>query len=109
MFQKRSKYLRTAAAASLLATCVMVCACSERSNREDFATRLKGKTEQEVLTNAGKPATVDNTQPEHPAWTYTSRTFDVQNQNKFDAKTVVIFSRSSEGKLVVSEVRFEND
>jgi len=108
MFPKRSEFLNTVAAASLLATCIMLGACSERSNREDFATQLRGKTEQEVMRNAGKPAAVDNTKPEHPAWTYTSRTFDVQNQNKFDAKTVVIFSRSPEGKLVVAEVRFEN-
>lgn len=100
-------YLRTATAAAILGVCLAFGACSEKMNRDDFAQQLKGKTEQEVLKNAGKPNTRDDTKADRHVWTYTARTFDVQNQNKFDAKTVVIFSPSTEGKMVVAEVLFE--
>jgi hypothetical protein len=99
--------LRAAAAAAILASCLLFSACSERMNREDFVTLLKSKTEQEVLKIEGKPTTVDDKAADRHVWTYTSRTFDVSNKNKMDAKTIVIFSPSAEGKLVVTQVLFE--
>lgn len=100
-------HLRTAATAAIVALCLVAGACSERVNREDFATQLRGKTEAETLKFAGKPSSVDDESADRHLWTYTDRTFDVNNQNKFDAKTIVIFTRSAEGKLVVTEVKFE--
>ena len=100
-------HLRAAATAAILAICLVLGACSERMNREDFVTLLKGKTEQEVLKLEGKPTTADDKAGERHVWTYASRTFDVSNQNKMDAKTIVIFGRSAEGKMVVTEVLFE--
>ena len=100
-------YVRTAATAAILTPCLALGACSERTNREDFASLIKGKTEQEVRKNAGKPDSVDETKKDRHVWTYNSRTFDVQQQNKFDARTVVVFTRSPEGKMVVAEVKFE--
>jgi hypothetical protein len=99
--------LRVAAAAVILGVGLAVGACAERTNREDFATLLKGKTEPEVLKLAGKPETVDDKAADRHVWTYTSRTFDVSNKNKLDAKTIVIFSPSAEGKMVMTEMRFE--
>ena len=104
---RMSVALHAVATAAILAICLVLGACSERVNREDFATLLKGKTEQEVLKVAGKPATVDDKAADRHVWTYTSRTFDVNNKNKFDAKTIVIFSRSAEGKMVMTEMQFE--
>lgn len=100
-------YLRVAAAAAILAVSMAIGACAERMNREDFASLVRGKTEADVLKNAGKPSNVDDKSADRHVWTYTSRTFDVQNQNKTDAKTIVIFAPSSEGKMVVAEVKFE--
>jgi hypothetical protein len=100
-------YVRTAATAAILSLCLALGACSERTNREDFASLIKGKTEQEVRKNAGKPDSVDETKKDRHVWTYNSRTFDVQQQNKLDAKTIVIFTPSTEGKMVVAEVKFE--
>ena len=100
-------YLRTAATAAFLATCLVLGACSERTNREDFTSQLMRKTEPEVLKYLGKPATVDDKKGDRHVWTYTSRTFDVQNNNKFDDRTIVIFTPSAEGKMAVSEVKFE--
>ena len=99
--------LRAAATAAILAICLALGACSERINRDDFVTLVKGKTEQEVLKIEGKPTTVDDKSGERHVWTYASRTFDVSNQNKMDAKTIVTFTPSAEGKFVVTQVRFE--
>ena len=100
-------YVRTAATAAILTLCLTLVACSERTNREDFASLIRGKTEQEVRKHAGKPASIDETKRDRHVWTYETRTFDVQHQNKFDARTVVIFTPSAEGKMVVAEVKFE--
>jgi hypothetical protein len=105
---KIDNYLRTAATTAILAACLVLGACSERTNREDFTSQLMRKTEPEVMKYLGKPVTVDDKSGTRHVWTYTSRTFDVQNQNKFDARTLVIFTPSAEGKMAVSEVKFEN-
>ena len=102
-----NRHLRTAATALALAACLVLGACSERTNRDDFASLIKGKTEQEVLKNAGKPSKVEEPSNSRHVWTYTSRTFDVQNGNKLDSKTIVIFAPSPEGTMVVAEVKFE--
>ena len=100
-------HLRAAVTAAILALCLVLGACSERVNREDFAQQLKGKTEPEVLKYAGKPDVKDDQRGDRHVWTYNHRTFDVQNNNKFDAKTIVIFTPSAEGKMAVGEVKFE--
>jgi len=108
MFPNISRHLRLAATVATVALCFALGGCAEKINREDFAQQLKGKTEPEVLKNAGKPDAKDETKSDRHVWTYNSRTFDVQNQNKFDARAIVIFTPSSEGKMAVAEVKFEN-
>jgi hypothetical protein len=99
--------LRAAAAATILAVTFALGACGERMNREDFATLIKGKTEEEVLKSTGKPKSVEEPSADRHVWTYGSRTFDVEHQNKMDDKAVVVFTRSPEGKMTVAEVKFE--
>ena len=93
--------------AAILAVCLALGACAEKMNRDDFAQLIKGKTEQDVLKNAGKPATKDESQSNQHVWTYKSRTFDVQQGNKTDNETVVIFTPGGEGKWTVAEVKFQ--
>src|SRR5689334_25261342 len=45
-------YMRTAPTALILTLCLTLGACSERTNREDFSSLIKGKTEQQVRKNA---------------------------------------------------------
>lgn len=101
--------LRAGTVTAILIGCLALGACSEKTNREDFATLTKGKTQDQVLSSAGKPALRSDTADGRPVWTYTSRTFDIQNQNKFDAKTRVIFgfNPAVQGQLIVSEVVYE--
>jgi hypothetical protein len=99
--------LRAAATAATLTVCLVLGACADRMNREDFSMLIRGKTEQEVLKNTGKPSKTEEPSADRHVWTYNSRTFDVSNHNKFDDKTIVIFAPSAEGKMVVAEVKFE--
>jgi hypothetical protein len=99
--------LRAVATAGILALTLVFAGCSERTNREDFASLIRGKTETEVRKNAGKPDSVEEPSKDLHVWTYKSRTFDVNKSNKFDDKTIVTFSPSPEGKMVVADVKFE--
>jgi hypothetical protein len=103
---KFENHLRTAVTTAILGACLVLAACGERTNREDFVGLIKGKTELQVRTNAGKPASIDDQSSSRHVWTYTSRTFDVQRQNKTDGKTIVTFTPGADGKLVVSDVKF---
>lgn len=89
-----------------MAAALVLGACSPMENRDDFAMALKNKTDTEVLKYAGKPTTIDNTNPERVAWVYKSRTFDVETR-KTDPETDVIFSSGSDGKLHVVDVVFK--
>jgi len=89
-----------------MAAALILGACSPMENRDDFAMALKNKTDTEVLKYAGKPTTIDNTNPERVAWVYKSRTFDVETR-KTDPETDVIFSSGSDGKLHVVDVVFK--
>lgn len=104
MFQ--TKTLRAVAAVGAMAALLAFGGCAETTNREDFASLLKNKTEPEVLKFAGKPAEVDAARPERTTWIYKSRTFDVATR-KTDPKTSVIFTPAADGKLHVAEVTFD--
>jgi hypothetical protein len=77
-------------------------------SREDFAARVKDKSDVEVKQAVGKPSAVDESRPDQVTWTYHSRTFNVEERNKFDSKSIVVFSKAgSDGKLRAVDVRFE--
>ena len=106
MFYMLKSKLVSAAIAVMLG--VALSACSEMLSREDFATRVKDKSDAEVKKTIGKPAAVDETKPDQVTWTYNSRTFNVQEGNKFDSKSVVVFSKAGgEGKMKAVDVQFE--
>ncbi|MES2564496.1 MAG: hypothetical protein V4637_17505 [Pseudomonadota bacterium] len=102
----QNKTLRAFAAIGTVAAALAFSGCAETTNREDFTSQLKNKTEPEVLKWAGKPAQVDAAKPEQTAWVYKSRTFDVGTR-KTDPKTTVLFTPGADGKLHVSEVKFD--
>ncbi len=98
---------KLAVVAAVAATFVLA-ACSEILSREDFAARVKDKSDTEVAKLIGKPAEVDASNPDQVTWTYGSKTFNIQAGNKFDNKTIVIFSKAAaDGKLKTKEVKYE--
>src|SRR4026207_2370528 len=74
--------------------------CSAMLSRDDFAARVKDKSDSEVAKLVGKPAVVDSSKPNEVTWTYNSRTFNVEERNKFDSKAVVVFAKTpTDGQL----------
>jgi hypothetical protein len=100
-------YPTAVARAAVLAAGVMLAGCGEMYNRGDFEALVKNKSDKEVAARIGKPFATDENKPGQVRWTYTSRTFSIGNGNKRDAKTVVIFSRASDGTLRATEVLYD--
>jgi hypothetical protein len=99
---------KVAAVATAISLGVALAACSEMLSREDFAARVKDKSDAEVKKAVGTPAAVDESRPDQVTWTYNSRTFNIGENNKFDSKAVVVFSKAgSDGKLKAADVKFE--
>jgi|SoiMethySBSTD1v2_1073268.scaffolds.fasta_scaffold301357_2 hypothetical protein len=94
----------TALAAALSLT-VALSACSDTYSRDDFTTAAIGKSEQEITAKFGKPSEVDESNPEHVVWVYKHETFNLQDQNKIDSKTMVIFEGAA-GSRHVAKVDF---
>ena len=94
--------------AATLALGVVFAGCSEMLSRDDFAARVKDKSDAEVAKLVGKPTAVDSSKPNEVTWTYNARTFNVDERNKFDSKAVVVFAKGpSDGQLRAVDVRFE--
>ena len=92
----------------LLAAVCVLAGCGDVYSRDDFRTAVVGKSAAEVSQQFGKPDTVDSPDPSHTVWTYKHKTFDLANQNKRDAETVVTFDKPSEGgKPQVVSVEFK--
>jgi hypothetical protein len=96
------------AAVVALAGIVAVAGCTEIHTRDDFTAKVDGKSMQDVRAVIGKPLTVDEGEAGSVMWTYERRTIDIENKNKRDARTVVVFTApASDGGGTVSQVRFE--
>ncbi|HEX2825795.1 MAG TPA: hypothetical protein VHP37_05575 [Burkholderiales bacterium] len=98
--------IRFSKAAAIAVATLTLIACSELMSRSDFEARVKEKAEHEVRKDIGKPAAVDST-GDLVKWTYVNRTFNIDDANKFDARTVVVFSPSHDGSLKAREIHFE--
>lgn len=99
---------RVLGAAVLVIATLAGVGCGDIHARSEFTGLVMGKSEEEVVSKVGKPAAVDAGNPDRVTWTFNSTTFDVDNQNKRDSKTVVVFQRSAAtGKLSVAEVSFK--
>lgn len=103
-----SAFFRRVAAVTGVAACLVIAGCGEPLSRDDFAARVKDKSDTEVAKAIGKPAAVDTTAPDQVTWTYTSRTFNIEDGNKFDSKALVVFSKAgSNGGFRATDVKFE--
>jgi hypothetical protein len=53
----------------------------------------------------GKPVSIDAANPDKPRWVYQKKTFDPDNFNQVDEKTIIILEKKN-GKLVGVDVLF---
>ncbi|MFO1325507.1 MAG: hypothetical protein U1F15_15790 [Burkholderiales bacterium] len=93
--------------ALLIAVPLVLAACSGGYQRGIFTGYVVDSTEEEITKKIGKPDAIDNSNPNAPRWTYNKKTFDPENQNKTDEKTIVVLRKDlNTGKLVGAEVQY---
>ena len=93
--------------ALLIALPLVLAACSGGYQRGIFTGYVVDATEEEITGKIGKPDQVDNSNPNAPRWTYNKKTFDPDNMNRTDEKTIVVLKRDPKsGKLVGAEVQY---
>ena len=86
---------------------LVMAGCGDIHSRGEFTTLVTDKSEDEVVKNIGKPASVDASNPARVTWTYKTASYDIAKQNARDDKAVVVFAPNpSTGKLKVVEVKF---
>jgi len=98
-------FLRTLAAAMIAATLLAACGHGGYS-RGLFQGNVVGKTEAEIKGQMGEPAEVDRQNPESPVLVYVDKTFDPDNGNKVDAKTLVFLHKDEKGAIVAYDFSF---
>ena len=102
------KSRRMPAVVLTLAGVVALAGCAEIYTRDDFTSRVDGKSMEAVRAAVGTPVKVDEGEAGSVMWTYERRTIDIENKNKRDKRTVLVFTTSTtDGGGQVSEVRFE--
>ena len=81
--------------------------CGDIHNRDEFSSLVMGKSAEEVISKVGKPAAIDGSNPARVEWSFKRATFDLANQNREDAKTLVTFEpKGTGGVLIVTDVKF---
>jgi hypothetical protein len=91
-----------------LAGVVALAGCAEVSTRDDFTAKVDGKSMKDVRAAVGKPSKVDEAEAGTVMWTYERRTLDIENKNKRDDRTILVFTTpAADDAAKVSEVRFE--
>ena len=81
-------------------------ACSGGYQRGIFQGYVIDATEEQITNKIGKPDAIDTSDPNAPRWTYNKKTFDPDNANRDDEKTIIVMKKDKAGKLVGAEVIF---
>ncbi len=99
--------VRTRRIVIALAAATVLAACSGGYQRGIFQGYVIDSTEEEITSKIGKPDAIDNSDPNAPRWTYNKKTFDPDNMNKTDEKTVIVLKKDPKtGKMVGGEVQY---
>ena len=97
--------LRSLAAVTIAATLLAACGHGGHS-RGIFHGHVVRKTEAEVKALMGEPAEVDRKNADSPVLVYVNKTFDPDNGNKVDAKTIVFLHKDDKGNVVAYDTSF---
>ncbi len=82
------KYSKFAAAAAAL----LLAACSDGGfQRGVFYGKVIDKSPADVASQFGQPSSIDQSAPDNPRYVYVKKTFNPDDMNKVDEKTVVEF------------------
>jgi hypothetical protein len=96
--------IRILAAAALA---LAIAACGDGGfQRGVFYGKVIDKTPEEVRSAFGKPDSEDNSSPDRPRYIYNKKTFNPDNMNTVDEKTVVEFNKGPAGNFVCVDVSY---
>lgn len=101
MFSKR--LLQILAVAVAMTTLI---GCKSDYPRGQFSGYVINHTEEEIVSQVGKPDEVDGSNPDRPIWVYHKKTFNVDDYNRLDDKTLVYMKKNEAGKLVGQDTSF---
>jgi hypothetical protein len=92
----------------LLAAAVSLAACSVDygQTRSSFQLKVAGKSLEEAVDAAGKPAREEARGPDEKVLVYEKKTFDSENMNAKDAAVRVTFKKDASGKFMFSGIDF---
>jgi hypothetical protein len=96
-------------AAGALALMMTLTACGNGGyQRGIFTGYVVDATEDEITSKIGKPDQIDSKDPNAPRWIYNKKTFDPDNMNQVDTKTIIVMKKdAATGKLKGAEVIFQ--
>jgi hypothetical protein len=103
----KNAYLRLVSLILIVFVTLGAYGCGGVYGHEEFEKLVKNKSEDEVVKELGKPASVDNSNPARIVWTYNSVTYDIEKGNTRDAAAKLILKPSAgAGKLQVAEIEY---
>lgn len=91
---------------AVMAAMLVLAGCKSDYPRGQFSGYVINHTEDEILSQVGKPDEVDNANPDRPIWVYKKKTFNVDDYNKVDDTTLVYMKKGPSGKLVGQDTSF---
>jgi hypothetical protein len=93
-------------AAVVVAALAVLAGCSGGTHsRGQFNGFVVGVGAEDIESKMGKPVSIDAANPDKPRWVYQKKTFDPDNFNQVDEKTIIILEKKN-GKLVGVDVLF---
>jgi hypothetical protein len=96
---------RKIAFATMLA--LLLSACSDGGfQRGVFYGKVIDRSPDEVVSTFGKPESIGTAIPDAPKYGYSRKTFNPDNQNKVDEKTIVEFEKNKAGQVVYTDVSY---
>jgi hypothetical protein len=98
---------RLRATAAVLCAAAVLAACGSGGyQRGIFTGYVVGVDAEQIESKIGKPDQVDTSGPNETRWVYNKTTFDPDNMNKVDDKTIVVLKKDAAGKLTGAEVLY---
>jgi len=107
---ERRRAIKCLLATGAVAVVTTLGACSREGGyqRGIFTGYVVDSTEDEIVGKIGKPDQVDASDPNAPRWIYNRKTFDPDNMNQIDDKTIIVMKKDpATGKLKGAEVQFQ--
>ena len=92
---------------ALVAALTLAACGSGAYQRGIFQGYVVDASEEQITSKVGKPDEVDSKDPNAVRWVYLKKTFDPDNMNMTDDRTVIVLKKDAKsGKLVGAEVQF---